>query len=424
MAEPPAIRITGLGRYSGPPIEFDGAARPREAWRTLLRFAGINLRDLTDQNTHRTAVIGGHVLRDVTLEIARGSVVCLAGPTGSGKNVLLQILAGVTAPTSGRAEIFGTVSSLLAGKGELDLRTTALDNIQASPQYQRASPDEGERFTADVLDFAELHGFETAPLKTFSTGMQLRLGVALVLCSLSDILLLDDVMAVGDIAFQQKCVARVRTLAREGRTIVAAFSDEAVVQQIATRVVTIVGGRVAGDTLPGARTREDTGGSEADVAWHVSSELPEDDATALRALAVAPGRESGASCIDLAMSFEAKADQVICRPSVTVNKEGFGIFRTLAPEFLTLQRGRRARWTVRIPTGMLSDGPYSLMVNMQSQTGDAVYALKAHDAVTLDVRRPDAAASAAEARGRGAPLLLATQFPWELETVEQESLAS
>src|SRR5436190_2273918 len=153
--ETPAIRIRELGRFSGPPVEFDGALRPREAWRTLLRIAGINLRDLTDKNTQRTTVIGGHVLRDVSMDIPHGSVVCLAGPTGSGKGVLLQILAGVMAPTSGRVEIYGSVSSLLGMKGDLDVRTTALDNIQAAPQFQTASPEERVRFTADVLDFAE-----------------------------------------------------------------------------------------------------------------------------------------------------------------------------------------------------------------------------------------------------------------------------
>jgi ABC-type polysaccharide/polyol phosphate transport system ATPase subunit len=418
-AEMPAIRIEGLGRYSGPPVDFEGALRPREAWRTLLRIAGINLRALTDKNTQRTTVIGGHVLRDVSLDIPKGSVVCLAGPTGSGKGVLLQILAGAMAPTSGRAEIHGSTSSLLGKKGDLNMLTTALDNIEASPQYQKASAEERERFTADVLDFAELRGFEAAPLKTFSTGMQLRLGVALVLCSRSTILLLDDVMAVGDIAFQQKCVDRVRELAGEGRTIVTAFSDEAVVQQIATRVVTIIGGRVVSDMLPGMGTREANEGSEANVAWHVSSELPEDDATALRSLAVAPGREGDAPCIDLAMSFEAKADGVTCRPSVTVSKEDFIIFRTLAPEFLSLNRGQRGAWTVRIPTGLLSDGPYNLMVNMQSQWGDALYALKAHDAVTLHVRRQDA--PVAETRDRPAPLLLVGHLPWELEAMEPET---
>lgn len=410
----PAIRMRGLGCYFGPQLEMDGVNHPREAWRTLLRVAGMDLPRLSDQNTQRTSVVGGYALRDVSLDISEGSVVCLAGPEGAGKSVLLQILAGAMAPTSGRAEIFGSVSSLVGG-GDLDERSSAEDNIRASREYEATPLADRARFVAEVVDFAEIHGFETAPLRTFSTGMRLRLNVALVLCSRSSILLLDALMSVGDIAFQQKCVERVGELAEQGRTIVAVFDDDAIVQQLATRVITMNGGRVVGDTSPASYGRHVTSGTAADVSWEVTSDLPEDDAVIVRALRVEAAPNGGSSAIDLTMAFEARLDGVRCRPSVVLSWSGLRVFRTLAPQALTLERGRRVTWTVRIPTDPLTAGAYTLMVNMQSEHGEAVYSMKVHEAVSLSVTRP--AGETKEENVRRAPLLT-VQFPWEIEAVE------
>jgi ABC-type polysaccharide/polyol phosphate transport system ATPase subunit len=415
----PAIRIRGLGCYFGPRLEMDGANHPREAWRTLLRLAGMDLPQSSDETTQRTSVVGGYGLRDVSLDIAAGSVVCLAGPAGAGKSVLLQILAGAMAPTSGRAEIFGSLSSLVGG-GDLDEQSSAEDNIRASAEFEATPVGDRAHFVAEVIDFAEIHGFQTAPLRTFSTGMRLRLSIALVLCSRSSILLLDAMMSVGDIAFQQKCVERVRELAEQGRTIVAVFDDDAVVQQLATRVVTMAGGRIVSDTSPASYARHVTSGAAADVSWEVTSDLPEDDAVVMRALTVDAARNGGSSSLDLTMAFEARLDGVRCRPSVVLNWGELRLFRTPAPQSLTLERGRRVTWTVRIPTDPLAAGAYTLMVNMQSEHGEAVYSMKAHEAVSLSVSR--ASGEARDANPRMAPLLT-VQFPWEIETVESGGAA-
>jgi ABC-type polysaccharide/polyol phosphate transport system ATPase subunit len=412
--ESPAIRVRGLGCYFGPQLEMDGVNHPREAWRTLLRFAGMDLPRLSDQSTQRTSVVGGYALRDVSLDIGQGSVVCLAGPAGAGKSVLLRILAGAMAPTAGRAEVFGSVSSLVGG-GDLDEQSSAADNIRASAEFEATPPEDRPGFVSEVVDFAEINGFETAPLRTFSTGMRLRLNIALVLCSRSSILLLDALMSVGDIAFQQKCIERVRELAEQGRTIVAVFDDDAIVQQLATRVITMTGGRVVGDTSPASYGRHVTSGTAADVAWEVTSDLPEDDAVVMRALTVDAARNGGASSLDLTMAFEARLDGVRCRPSVVLNWGELRLYRTLAPQSLTLERGRRVTWAVRIPTDPLADGAYTLMVNMQSEHGEAVYAMKAHEAVSLSISRRSGEVK--DANPRLVPLLT-VQFPWEIETVE------
>ena len=407
-----AIRIRGLGRYFGPRIEFDGSARPREAWRTLLRIAGIEVKEFTDDNVQRTIAVAGHVLRDVSLDIEHGSVVCLMGPSGAGKSVLLEVLGGVIPPTSGTVEIYGTVTTLLAAGAKMDVRTSASEAIQTSDSYRALPPEEAARFAADVIAFAELESFENVPLRTFSTGMLLRLNVALALCGHPSIVLVDDVLAVGDIAFQHKCMDRLHALKEQGCTIVAALSDEDEVRQLATRVITLGSGRIVGDTSAGQAAPVPQEGHTADIDWQLVDDLPEDDVMALRTISVEPGQVDEQSHIDLALAFEAKVGGVRCRPSVFLNSGKTTLFRSLAPAFLVVNEPRRLTWTVRIPTQVLPGGTYTLMINMQTMRGSTAYAMKAHDAVTLTVRR-------GEAPPEGAPglPLLSMSFPWEIEPV-------
>jgi ABC-type polysaccharide/polyol phosphate transport system ATPase subunit len=148
---------------------MDGGAQPREAWRSLLRIAGIEPKArLTEDDplTQRAVTVPGHVLRDISVDIEQGSVTCLSGPSGCGKSVLLKILAGVIAPTSGRVEIYGDIARLLTSGDNVDPRMTAHENIQSSPLYRAAAVDVAERYQAEVVDFAELQGFEHGPLRT------------------------------------------------------------------------------------------------------------------------------------------------------------------------------------------------------------------------------------------------------------------
>ena len=413
-----AIRIRDLGRYFGEPVIMDGGAQPREAWRSLLRIAGIELKArFTDDDplAQRTVTVPGHVLRDISVDIEQGSVTCLTGPTGSGKSVLLKILAGVVPPTSGRVEIYGEVARLLASGDNIDARMTAHENIQSSPAYRAATPDAAEQFATDVIEFAELQGFEHVPLRTYSTGMLMRLNAALTLCSTASIILIDDVFAVGDIAFQQKIVDKVHALRTEERTLVVASSDNALVEQIATRVLTLGNGHIVSDSPPRRLAIDSPPPSNAEFDWHVSPELPEDDLMALQTIHIDSGDGENAY-LDIGLTFEAKISGLRCRPSVTVKREKKILFRTLYPEHIELPDPCRFGCTVRVPAHILSSGTYLLTVDMHTYRADNLYLLKARDAITLNVRRDTDVAA-----GRRQPLLTVA-FPWEVESMAEASV--
>jgi ABC-type polysaccharide/polyol phosphate transport system ATPase subunit len=408
-----AIRIQGLGRYFRVPVVMDGAAQPREAWRSLLRIMGFDLKtSVVIDDKQRTVTMGGHVLRDLSLDIEQGSVVCLTGASGSGKSVLLKILGGVMAPTSGRVEIYGQTARLLTIGDAVNSDMTAHENIRNSPEYCTAMPGDAERFETKVIDFAELEGFEHVALRTYSTGMLMRLNVALTLCSTCPIMLIDDVLAVGDIAFQQKVVDKLRVLKDEGRTLVIASSDDALVHQIATRVLTLGNGQILSDAPPRPfADHSPPSAGPAEFEWQATQDLPEDDVMALRAMTLELCHHGDETYLQLGLSFDAKVPGVRCRPSVFLMQRKKIILRTLYPEYIDLSDPCRFTCVVRIPLHILSSGTYLITPDIHTFSGNSLYVLKARDAVTLTVRR-----DARSQRDRRTPLLT-IQFPWEVESM-------
>jgi len=410
-----AIRIRHLGRYFGEPVIIDGGAQPREAWRTLLRIAGIEPKArLADDAplTQRVVTAPGHVLRDISVDIEQGSVTCLSGPSGCGKSVFLKILAGVIAPTSGRVEIYGDIARLLTSGDNVDQRMTAHENIQRSEHYRGATPDRAERFQAEVIGFAELEGFEHVPLRTYSTGMLMRLNVALTLCCTAPIILMDDVFGVGDIAFQQKIVDKLHALRAEGRTLLIASSNETLIEQTATRVLTLGNGHIVDDSPPRRLLADPPCRSNAEFDWHASENLPENDVMALRAMQIEDCRDGDHTYLDVGLAFEAKVSGARCRPSIIVRRQKKVLFRSLYPEQIELGDACRFGCTVRIPLHILSSGTYLLTIDMHTYLANNLYVLKARDAVTVNVRH-----------GIDAPdprqPLLTVRFPWQLESMAE-----
>lgn len=407
-----AIRIRNLGRYVGAPLEMDGVARPRAAFRALLRIAGVNVKP-SDEELQSTVAGPGYVLRDVSLDIEQGSVVCLMGAAGSGPSALLEVLAGVVPPTAGRIEIFGPVNSLLSMSADVDMRCSAYENIQTSKAVAEGSPEDAAAYAAEVLDFAELRGFEHAPLRTFSTGMILRLGVALALCGHPRIVLIDDVLGVGDIAFQRKCVERVWALKAAGATLVVAFADEALVKQLATRVITFAGGRVIGDTAERNLGPPEQAGT-AELTWQVLDNLPEDDVVALESIAIDSTRRGNETYLELRLKVVPKADDLHCRPVLSVATEtGVLLFRSVFPELVSARRTEPLVFTVEMPTGILPAGRYTLAFAVATHQGSRVFGTKANEAALLTIRR-----DVVRTEGDEAPLLQPALL-WDMATVSE-----
>jgi len=223
-------------------IAVDGVSR---RFRIHAREART-LKDLFVQGG-RTAPVDVWALHDISLGVERGDAVGLIGRNGSGKTTLLRIVAGIIKPTSGRVRAEGRIGSLLELGAGFHLDFTGRENVFLNGAIQGLGRAEIRRRFAEIVAFAELEHAIDRPVRTYSSGMTMRLGFAIAAFLDADILLLDEVFAVGDEAFQRKCFGRIFAFKQAGGTIVFVSHDAASVERLCERSVLLEGGRVAFD---------------------------------------------------------------------------------------------------------------------------------------------------------------------------------
>jgi len=187
-----------------------------------------------------------HALCGINLTIASGETVAVIGKNGSGKSTLLGIIGRVYRPTSGKVVVNGRVALLSVGAGfHPDL--TGIENIYLNGTILGLRTSQIREKLDAIVEFSELERFIDAPLRTYSSGMVLRLGFSIAVQVDPDILLVDEALAVGDEAFQAKCYEKIREFQRAGKTMIIVSHDMEAVRRISSRVIWLSEGRIAAD---------------------------------------------------------------------------------------------------------------------------------------------------------------------------------
>lgn len=186
-------------------------------------------------------------LKEVSFVIREGETVAIIGRNGSGKSTILKIIAGVYRPTAGEVRVSGQVGALIELGAGFHPDLTGRENIVLNALILGLSKQEIQSREPQILDFAELGEFIDSPVKQYSSGMFMRLGFAVATEIDPDILLIDEILAVGDEAFQHKCAARIDDFRRRGKTIVFVSHNLAVVRQLCHRALMIDGGVLLAD---------------------------------------------------------------------------------------------------------------------------------------------------------------------------------
>ncbi len=217
-------------------------------------FKVIRERSLTLKETllrrRRTVATEFPALRGVDLAITPGESVGLVGRNGSGKSTLLKLIAGIIEPTGGRVMTTGTIASLLELGAGFHPDFSGRENLFLNAAILGFSEQDIRDRYEDIVAFAELEDFIDGPVRTYSSGMQLRLAFAVATHVHADVMLLDEVFAVGDEAFQRKCMGRMSEFRRGGGTLVFVSHDPAAVERICGRAVLMEGGRILEDGTP------------------------------------------------------------------------------------------------------------------------------------------------------------------------------
>lgn len=229
-ASEPAIRLTGVGkRY----------VQTQQSDTTLLRRLGS-----LGRHKSRSEL---WALRDLDITVDKGETIGVIGRNGSGKTTLLRMLSGVSAPTVGTVRVVGSVAPLIGIGVGFNAELTGRENVYANGRLLGMSDAKVRRDYDSIVDFSEIEGFLDTPVKYYSSGMFLRLAFSVAIHTEPDVLILDEILAVGDLAFQIKCMDRMRQIQNAGTTIVIVTHNLHTLDRTAPRAILLSHGKAVYD---------------------------------------------------------------------------------------------------------------------------------------------------------------------------------
>lgn len=225
-------------------------AEPRRGWRAVtgalqapFDYLRESLRAATDAETI-------WAIKDISFEVKQGEVLGIIGRNGAGKSTLLKILSRITDPTEGRAVLRGRIASLLEVGTGFHPDLTGRENIYMKGTILGMKKREIDRKLEEIIEFSEIGRFLDTPVKRYSSGMGVRLGFAVAAHLEPEILIVDEVLAVGDLAFQRKCLNKMENVAGQGRTVLFVSHTMPSIQALCQRVVLLEGGRITREGPP------------------------------------------------------------------------------------------------------------------------------------------------------------------------------
>src|SRR6202453_4736861 len=249
------------------------------------RSIGNFVRKAADVARGRPVVQGDEIeefwaLKDVSFEVKQGEVLGIIGRNGAGKSTLLKILSRITEPTKGRATLRGRVASLLEVGTGFHPELTGRENIFLNAAILGMARREVRRKFDEIVAFAEIERFLDTPVKRYSSGMFVRLAFAVAAHLEPEILLVDEVLAVGDSAFQKRCLGKIGDIARDGRTVLFVSHNMASIEALCSTCLFLKNGRFVAK-----------GRADQVISTYMTAELRPESATA--ALAIHSGRRKG-----------------------------------------------------------------------------------------------------------------------------------
>ena len=362
-------------------------------------------------------------LHDVSFEVAQGEVVGFIGRNGAGKSTLLKILTRITPPTEGRAEIRGRVGSILEVGTGFHPELTGRENIYLNGAILGMGRREITRKLSQIVEFSGVEKFIDTPVKRYSTGMYVRLAFSVAAHLDPEVLLIDEVLAVGDYEFQQRCMGRIEDIGKSGRTVLFVSHDLQAVSRLCSRAHWLEGGHVA---LSGpsqdvvASYLQAMAGVGAERAWDELERAPGNVLVRLASARIVNEAGKTVDTVDVRERVGVEIGFVVLRPGIAMfpkikvsNSQGDIAFNALdtRPQWRDPLAPGRYVTTAWIPGNLLNEGLMTVDVGLASVGAPKlVTRLNAPNLLTFHVRDPAEGDSAkglftGQVRGAVRPLL-------------------
>jgi lipopolysaccharide transport system ATP-binding protein len=393
-------------------------------WRKIKRFAGQHPETAPPKDGSFWA------LKDASFEVHHGEVVGIIGRNGAGKSTLLKILSRITEPSRGFAEIHGRVGSLLEVGTGFHQELTGRENIYFNGSVLGMKRVEIQQKFHEIVQFAEVERFIDTPVKHYSTGMYMRLAFAVAAHLNPEILLVDEVLAVGDAAFQRKCLNKMQEVGEQGRTVFFVSHNMPAVTRLCPRTILLDNGEILRDgpshQIVSAYLQSGLG-TTAMRTWTDATRMPGNDIVRLHTVRVVDEGGNTVTNVDIRkpvgieMDFEVMKSGYVLTPSYRfVNEEGQVAFTSddLDPAWRRRQRpiGRQLS-TAWIPGNFLSEGTLIVSASIRTVVSHTVHFFES-DAVAFHVTDSLDGDSARGDFAGGIPGIVRPLLQWTTRTGE------
>ena len=393
-------------------------------YRSLYDFSDIDF-DSPDATVDSNVL---WALRNISFDVNKGEIVGIIGRNGAGKSTLLKILSKITPPARGRVEIHGRSSSLLEVGTGFHPELTGRENVYLNATILGMRKREVDLSFDEIVEFSGVEKFLDTPVKRYSSGMRVRLAFAVAAHLEPEILIIDEVLAVGDAAFQEKCLNKMQDIGSEGRTVFFVSHNMQAVTRLCKRVITLREGQLVADgdahKMVAAYMHEGTL-SSAERTWEDINTAPGGDITRLRSVRIKDEDGQTAASLDirkpvgLEMTFEVIQDGYALLPHFKlINDQDVLAFITVDVD-PTWRKKKRPRGTYTttawIPGNLLAEGDFFIHAAMTTMKPQTILQFHEKEAVSFRVVDPMEGDSARgdwanELRGLVRPLLT-----WETE---------
>ncbi|MCB9111297.1 MAG: ATP-binding cassette domain-containing protein [Anaerolineales bacterium] len=332
-------------------------------------------------------------LDDVSFTVKKGEALGIIGRNGAGKSTLLKILSQVTAPTSGVVKVKGRIASLLEVGTGFHPELTGRENIYLNGAILGMNRLEVARKFDEIVDFSGVEKFIDTPVKRYSSGMYVRLAFAVAAHLEPDILVVDEVLAVGDAEFQKKCLGKMGSVADEGRTVLFVSHNMSAINRLCSRAILLDAGTLIKDGTANEVTAQYLQGADIEEGrrWALESAPGNEDLKLLSVKLTRMGENSAASVVEvkddliLELEYFVKKANMRFRCNALFYSLGVCAFASIEPKETLHEKAGRYISKVHIPAHLLAETEYTVSISMFSSLGVKQHFVKVQNALNFQV---------------------------------------